>query len=161
MFATSTVPILLPLLVPQQLLYTMGCGKNWRPNETVVLAKTWIAVSNDPIVGIGQKGAQFWGKVKAKIDENSPAEHEQEHESGLFKDHGVNSMKHFWTDQLQPEANKFQDRLTRVLAAKLTSNLTEQQKINIAVALHVGKIDQPNYDFHDFDSSANWKFYNA
>jgi len=70
-------------------------------------------------------------------------------------------MKSFWNDQLHPEANKFQDQLTRVLAAKLTCNLTEQQKINIAVALHVGKIEHPSYDFRDFDSSAAWKVYNA
>jgi len=135
----------------------MGRGKDWKPDEMVVLAKAWIAVSNDPIVGIGQKGAVFWGKVKAKFDELSPAEHE----AGLFKDRTLSSTKSFWNDQLHPEANKFQDRLTRVLAAKLTGNLTEQQKINIAVALHVGQIDKPSYDYRDFNSSANWKPFNA
>ena len=123
----------------------------------VVLAKAWVAVSNDPIVGTAQKASTFWGKVKAKFDELSPAEYE----SGLFKDRGLSSMKSFWNDQLHPEANKFQDRVTRVLAAKLTGNLTEQEKINIAVALHCNKITTPHYDYRNFETADNWKFYSA
>jgi hypothetical protein len=84
-----------------------------------------------------------------------------DHEAGRFKDRSPSSVKNYWFDYVQPEANKIQSSLSKVLAKKPTGNLSELQKINIAVALHLGKIEKFNYDYKDFDSATHWKCFSA
>lgn len=134
----------------------MGRGKDWNSDEYVVLAKAWVQASCDPIVGVGQKAAVFWAKVKLNFDALSPVDHE----TGRYSHRGGSTLKHCWTDSLQPAVNKFQAKLTRTIAAKLTGNLTEDQLINVAVAFHLGEIDKPSYDARSFDASS-WKFFDC
>jgi len=134
-----------------------GRGRGWIPPELDVLAKAYTITSNDPILGVAQKTNTFWEKVKQHFDILSP----DDHEPGRYKDRPLGSIKSYWYDVLHPEVNKFQEKLTKVLAAKLTGNLSDDQKINIAVALHLGEIKMPSYDYRDFAAREKWKCFSA
>ena len=54
---------------------------------------------------------------------------------------------------------KFHKSIRRV-EASCPSGVTEQQKINMAVAIHVGKTNKMDYDFKDFEASS-WRLYFA
>jgi hypothetical protein len=136
---------------------TMGRGKDWRALELVLLARAWVSASNNATLGIGMRSSQFWNDVHDKFIQLSPVDHEQ----GLFKDRAVGTLKNYWNDHLHPQANKFQLCYTKVLAMELTGNLTEDQKINIAVAYYIGAINKPTYDYRDFDSKKHWKCFSA
>jgi len=135
----------------------MGRGKDWRAMEVALLARAWVASSTNEQVGIGQRTAAFWRKVKEKFDLFCPEVYEQ----GLYKDRPENTLKNYWKDHLHPQVNKFHLAYTKVLAMELTGNLSEDQKINIAVAYYTGAIDKPSYDYRDFDSRKHWKCFGA
>ena len=44
----------------------MGAGKGWSCAEHVNLAKAWVSISTDSIIGTGQKGEAFYDKVYKK-----------------------------------------------------------------------------------------------
>lgn len=41
----------------------MGRGKQWAPSEDELLCRAWIAVSEDPLNGTGQKAGKFWKRI--------------------------------------------------------------------------------------------------
>jgi len=135
----------------------MGRGKDWRHDECKVLAQAWIKTSKDPIKGTSQRTSEFWHTCYQHFLSLCPLQHE----AGRFRDRSANSVKNYWFDYVQPEANKIQASLSKVLAKKPTGNLSELQKINIAVALHLGKIEKFDYCYKDFDARCHWKCFSA
>lgn len=55
----------------------MGTGKTWTYNEQRVLCSKYIAVSEDPSTGNGQKSSEFWGKITLLVNEGRAPEHER------------------------------------------------------------------------------------
>jgi hypothetical protein len=135
----------------------MPKGKLWRFGEPENLAKALVFASTNSVTGTGQKSAVYWASVKTKWDELSP----EEYEPGTFKDRSASTLKNYWNDHLHPQINKFQQVLTKVLATQFTGNLTEDQKINIAVAYYTKATQKIHYDYRDFDSKEHWKCFNA
>jgi len=135
----------------------MGRGKEWRPKEPDNLADSYVFASTNSVTGTGQKSYVFWNTIKERWDFLSP----EEYEPGTFKDRTASNLKNFWNDHLHPQVNKFQQVLTKVLATQFTGNLTEDQKINIAVAYYTGATNKIHYDFRDFDSKEHWKCFTA
>jgi hypothetical protein len=64
-----------------------------------------------------------------------------------------------WKDLLSRNAKKFNTCLVRILKAKPTG-VTEDQKVNMAITIHLGKIDTMLYCFKDFEPN-DWKYHQA
>ena len=82
----------------------MPKGKLWNAIELQLLARAWVLTTCDPVVGKSQKASTFWNKVKHNFDLLCP---DGDQEPGRFKEREVNTLKHCWSDKLQPEVNKF------------------------------------------------------
>jgi hypothetical protein len=134
----------------------MGRGKGWCPFEALKVAEAYVRAPNDPILGADQKGSRFWTKVQTIFAALSP----DDCPAGTYKYRKVDAIKVFLKEHVFPQVNKFNISLRLVNAANLTGNLSELQKINIAVAIHLGHIQKPDYDYKDFESS-DWKYFSA
>jgi len=135
----------------------MARGKLWRWGEPDNLAEALVYASTNSVTGTGQKSSVYWASVKTKWDELSP----EEYEPGTFKDRTASNIKNYWNDHLHPQVNKFQQVLTKVMATQFTGNLSEDQKINIAVAFYIGATKKIHYDYRDFNSKEHWKCFTA
>ena len=65
----------------------------------------------------------------------------------------------YWRDKIQPELNKFNIALQMVNASNPTG-MDQQQKVNMAIAIHLGKMDCMNYKYKDFNCH-EWLYYLA
>ena len=53
-------------------------GPNFQSEEDVQLTKSWLHVSQDPIVGCEQKAGKFWERVSEHFKEHSPFENSED-----------------------------------------------------------------------------------
>jgi hypothetical protein len=127
----------------------MGLGKKWQPDEIEAICRSYVIAGNNPVVGNQQPGPAFWKCVKEEFASFCPPNHQQ----GTFVDREVSSMTRFMRVKLLPDVNKFNKHLRTVNAAKLTGNPSEQEMINMAVAIHKGKCATVDYDYRFFDSA--------
>jgi hypothetical protein len=49
-------------------------GPNFQSEEDEQLTKSWLHVSQDPIIGSNQKSGSFWERVSEHFKEHSPIE---------------------------------------------------------------------------------------
>ena len=85
----------------------MGTGKTWTYNEQRVLCSKYIAVSEDPSTGNGQKSSEFWGKITLLVNEGRAPEHERT----------VAAVKSHFQDVISPKVSKFMGYMKKVLLA--------------------------------------------
>jgi hypothetical protein len=130
----------------------MGRGKGWQPDEIEAVCRAYVAAGNNPVKGNQQPREVFWKKVGEAFYGSVPPNHE----SGTFVDRRVSALKCCILEKVLPEVNKFNIQLRKVDAAKLTGNPSEQEKINMAVALHKRKCATVDYDYRFFDSAKEW-----
>jgi hypothetical protein len=64
-----------------------------------------------------------------------------------------------WKDNINRNVKGFNKCLLKIYKAKLTG-VTEAEKINMAIAIHVGKVDTMNYRMRDYEPT-KWKLYQA
>jgi hypothetical protein len=134
----------------------MGRGKVWSSAECQHLAEAWIDVSEDKnevdIKGVNQDGDQFWQRVFSKYAFKGRQE-------GCYSERGVSAVKNFFSDNISRDCKKFNKSLIKVYASRPTG-VTNEEKINIAVAMHLKKADTASSRHRDFPVN-DWKFYKA
>jgi hypothetical protein len=134
----------------------MGRGKVWSPVECKDLAEAWLDISEDnnevDVKGVSQDAEQFWERVFNKYVLCGNQE-------GCYRDRGVSAVKNFWTDSISRECKKFNKSLMKVYASNPTG-VTLEEKINIAVALHLKKAETASSRHRSFPAE-DWKFYQA
>jgi hypothetical protein len=135
----------------------MGRGKKYDSVETEKLCLAWCHASNNPVVGNEQKSGSFWNEVQQKFVALTPANYVP----GTYKDREATALQKYLQKHVFPSVNKFPHQLCRVKEAKLTGGLSDLELINIAVALHLGKIKEPLYDYRKFESEVHWPYYTA
>lgn len=90
---------------------TMGRGKSWESTENEVLARAWIAASEDPITGINQTSKRFMEAIRRRFVEKGTSNPSD----GRYGNRSAASCKaHF--DNISAEAQKFYVSLRRVRA---------------------------------------------
>jgi hypothetical protein len=88
-------------------------GKLFTPEENLMLSKSFITISSDPIVGTDQARVQFWFQITTeynKMCEIANNQNKDEQEGGLskFVERSLDSLKSRWIQKILPAANKFQ-----------------------------------------------------
>ena len=66
-------------------------------------------------------------------------------------------MYAYLRDSVSPNAQKFQEAL-RIFYLSNTTGVMEQEKTNMAVAIHLKKVKKMGYEMKHFDPK-EWKFY--
>jgi hypothetical protein len=152
--ATSLVAI-----VVLTLLSTMGRSLAWNQEETLLLAQAYIAASEDGSVkeGSGQKSHVIWGKVMEEFEKRAPSEASKV--IGRYHNRGMKAVRSRFLDTVQPDVLHFNRALLVVLRSKPTG-CTDQQKVNMAVAIHLGKVERREYAYKDLDPY-DWQNYGA
>ena len=135
----------------------MGRGKEWSKNESLHLAQAWVQMSEgegaDRVIGTNQSTEQFWQGVMELFIAKAP----QPTPQGTYGYREWTALRSHWSEGLSRDVKKFRKSLNRVYARNL-SGCSEQDKINIAVVLHRGVSDAPDYRLATYDPTL-WKFY--
>ena len=136
----------------------MGRGKKYDSLETEKLCLAYVKASHDPTrIGADKQDDEFWALVQQKLIDVSPTNCLP----GTYKHRSVEAFKTYLREQIFPSVNKFLIILRRVHTSPQTTGLTELEKINIAVAIHLGKIEEPDRNYRIYESVANWKPFTA
>jgi hypothetical protein len=134
----------------------MGRGKVWSAAECKHLAEAWLDVSEDKnevdVKGVSQDGDQFWDRVFNKYVLKG-------RQDGCYGERAVSAVRNFWSDNISRDCKKFNKSLIKVYASRPTG-VTLEEKINIAVALHLKKADTASSRHRSFNAN-DWKFYQA
>ena len=131
----------------------MGRAKNWTKEEIALACKAYAVATENSVSGCDIRGEDFNQnlvdifKTFAPVPTPEDTYHFRKHVYVYLRDNVFGALQ------------KFQKSIRKVEASS-PSGVTEQQKINMAVAIHVGKTKKMDYDFKDFDASS-WRLYLA
>jgi len=136
----------------------MGRSKAWTPHEKKVVSAAFIAASEtgSSMTGKHQKSEVLWAKVFEELKERAPPYPACD---DRYHNRGITAIKSHWTDSIRFECLKFNKALNVVFAAHPTG-CTTQNKINMAVAIFLGKTGRMEYQFKEFNPN-EWKNYEA
>ena len=131
---------------------TMGTCKRWSVEERLHLTEAWIDATEDAgeteVKGTYQDSDVFWKRVYDKYVAKAPSNHAK----GSYSGRQVSAMQNQWKDKLARDVKKFNKSLLRVISAKPTG-CTEQNQINMAVAIHLGKTSTMSYVHKEFEAN--------
>jgi hypothetical protein len=141
----------------------MGRAKTWSSHEAELAARAYIAATHDSINGSGQKAEDFAKRVHEEFSKLTPA---GVGGTGTYSDRDPDcSQQTVWKyvrDTILKETQKFNATLNVVLNSGLTG-VTHDEKVNIAVAMHLNRIKDGNnkYDYRPFESESKWRLFKA
>lgn len=137
----------------------MGRGKVWTLHENLHLAEAWLQVSEDAdeatVKGTNQDGDEFWKRVEVAFKEKTPSPNPE----GQYQERSNPAIINQWKEKIARQARKFNASLMKVYRSNPTG-CTEQNKINMAVAIYLKKTDKMDYTHKDFNPN-NWPVYLA
>ena len=90
------------------------------------------------------------------IEKKAPADAMQE---GRCHCRGMKPIKSHWRDNISKECNGF-NRKPMLVHSSDPTGCNEQDKVNVAVAIHLRKVDRMECKFNSFEAK-NWKHCNA
>ena len=102
--------------------------------EDILLIKTWLATTMDPICGTEQKGNKYWDKIWKEYHE--PKQYVESHP--IVTNHDVASLQHRW-GVIQGEVNKY---------VGYYSQVTKRPQSGMGVATHVSSIALSCHHLH-------------
>jgi len=137
----------------------MGRSVAWTPKENTTVAKAFIAASEERSAdcGTGQDTQTLWNKVMEEIAKRAPVVLSEVQ----FRYHNRKQsavQKHF-NKNIKADVLKFNDALRIVYMSHPTGS-SQQQKVNMAIAIHLGKTSRREYGFRDFNP-LNWNNHEA
>jgi hypothetical protein len=135
---------------------TMARGLNWTSSEVSAAAKAYVSATNNPLKGADQKLNDFVADILKKLEQLAP--YGLKTSDGTFHNRGFSAWAHL-RDSVFRDVQKFNEAL-RIVYLSVPSGVTEEQKINMAVAIHMNKTKHMNYDYKDYDSK-KWRNYFA
>ena len=133
-----------------------GSGKRWSVQERVHLTEAWVDASQDA-GEVEIKGTYQDSDVLGRVYQKFTAKRPSNAAKGLYNNRQVTAITNQWKDTISREVKKFNKSLLRVFNAKPTG-CTEQNKINMAVAIHLGKTSTMSYVHKEFESN-DWNLY--
>mmetsp|Transcript_29144 Transcript_29144/g.64259 ORF Transcript_29144/g.64259 Transcript_29144/m.64259 type:complete len:156 (+) Transcript_29144:181-648(+) len=126
---------------------TMGRGPNWSADEYEALAKAFKQVGGDPIKGASQRKSQYYERLHRAFKMNCQKSKALSSDSN-WSDRSKKACKTEW-DKAKLDIGKFINCLGKVYAMEPTGNPSEDNMINMAIAIHLGETATPRYS--DFE----------
>ena len=134
---------------------TMVSKKHYKAEEVTVLAKAFAIASQDPIVGADQRSEDLAKKIHLKVKELAPANCD----AGTYHHRTPDGIWGFLRDTVLKDVQAFNKSLRLVYLSE-PSGVSEEDKINMAVAIHKSKVERMEYRFKDYEAR-DWKCYDA
>ena len=140
----------------------MGKAKTWTAEECEAAARAYVESTLDDIRGAEQKGDEFGAEFHQAFAAYAPP---GVRGTGTWTDRDPdgNACKvwHFVRNTILKDVQRFYRTLNAVLNMEL-SGVTHEQKVNIAVAMFLKKIQEgkTHYDYRDFDAN-KWRLFKA
>ena len=135
----------------------MGRGLGYSLHERRALAIAYINASNDSVDGADQNVPEFGAKIITNLLTLQPTGAEPGHY--VDRDETGVTQWQYLRDSVFGDIQKFNHSFLLVEQAEI-SGITDQEMINIAVALHLGRIDHPDRDARDTNPT-DWTNYLA
>ena len=126
--------------------------KHWKSKEIEAVCKGYVKATLNTRIGADMDLKTFASEVANRMMEFSPADPEL----GTWHLRRGTVYTHL-RDRVFPSIQKYIKCLRHIYSCNPTG-CTEQEKWNMAVAMHVGKTRTMNYDFKGFDPES-WKSY--
>ena len=130
----------------------MPKGKRYTDAEVHLIAKAYCWATNDGIKGSEQKLDSFMQRVVEYLKRHAPDNVIE----GTYHTRDVGSIQKY-INKMKADVAKFMAKLRQVELVDW-SGLSYDQKVNIAVAVYLGKAKAPHYDYKNFDATA-WPNY--
>ena len=127
-------------------------GRHWTGAEIHAACKAYAKATLNPAVGADQPLEAFEAEMTVRMEEFTPADADD----GTY--HRRRKIYTYLRDNVFKCFQKFNKALRHIYACNPTG-VTEQQKINMAVALHNKETQSMDYNFKDYDSEKKWKLY--
>ena len=133
-------------------LFHLTMTRHWQAEEITAACKGYAKATLNPRVGADKDFNAFSNEVLLRTEEFSPPEAQE----GRFH-HRSPRIYTYLRDRVFPTLQKFNKALRHIYSCNSTG-VTEQEKINMAVALFLDKTTTMDYAFKNFNP-LNWKHY--
>ena len=135
----------------------MGKGKKWSTEELKHLAEAWISISEDSgeamVKGTNQESDEFWRRIYNVFISKLPNAPEG------YANRALSAVRSQWKDKLSKYIRSFNKQLQKVQCSNPTG-CSEQNIVNMAVAIQMGKTSVRSYLFKDYQAM-DWPYYLA
>ena len=128
-------------------------GRHWADAEVAAACKAYAKATLNPLVGTDQDLDQFAQEIALQMEEVAPPDVQP----GMYHHRGTRIYPYL-RDCVFPQLQKFNKALRHIYACNPTG-VTEQQKINMAVALFKKVVKGMDYEYKDYDAAKHWKMY--
>ena len=132
----------------------MGSGKKVGSDEAYAIALAYVRTTEDPRLGADRKGSDFQAQVFATLKELSPVDPPD----GTYWHRDEANITRI-SRNIRKDVALFNKALNFVKASQPTG-VDAQQIVNLAVARHLKKMDEVDYQFKNFDAN-KWAYYKA
>lgn len=129
-------------------------NKHYTAQEVNAIAKAYVSATSNSIKGADQTIDDFTAAIIEKLEQIAPSNCED----GTYHKRG-DSVYPYFRDTVCKDVSSFNIALRMVYCSEPTG-VTEQEKINMAVAIHLKKTSKMDYAFKNFVAT-NWRFYGA
>jgi small ubiquitin-related modifier len=137
---------------------TMTRGAAWGSAETAAAARAYVDATNNPLRDAEQKQKVFVADLLSKLEGLAPAGLDPKF--GLYHHRGAAAWT-FLRDSAFKDIKKFINGALLTVYLSNPSGVTEQQKINVAVAIHMKKTKVVDHEYKDYDATKEWRNYLA
>eukprot|EP00267_Zea_mays_P041815 XP_020393744.1 uncharacterized protein LOC109939811 [Zea mays] len=110
--------------------------QNFKPDEDLLLCKTWLEISSDPVISTGQRKEGLWARIEKRYNELR----------GEFPLRLNRALSSRW-DKIRAETGKFAGFYARVLREN-QSGLTDNDKTSKAATLYATSQKKPFHFMH-------------
>ena len=128
-------------------------GRHWSGSEIAAACKAYAKATLNPLVGADRDIESFSREIVTHMVDFAPVNAPD----GTFQHHGLRIYQYL-RDNDFGYFHKFNKRLRHIYACNPTG-VTEQQKINMAVAVYNRKVNGMDYAFKDYNADTHWKLY--
>jgi small ubiquitin-related modifier len=130
----------------------------WGSAEIAAVAKAYVDVTNNPLRDADQKQKVFIADLLSKLESLAPAGLNPK--LGTYHHRGAAAWT-FLSGACFKDVHKFINGALLSVYLSKPSGVTEQQKINGAVAIHMKKTNYMNHEYKDYDATKEWRHYLA
>jgi hypothetical protein len=133
---------------------TMPLGKRWNLAEETILAKAYLAATQNPFKGADQTAIAFQNDLFDKFKSFSPEDAE---DGRYYHRTGMAILEEL--RRLKADVQSFNKALN-IVSASSPTGVTKDEEVAMAVAIHCKVTKRMDYHFKNFDVTA-WKFFGA
>jgi hypothetical protein len=154
--SSQQIVLLFPLSIQYFHIQIMGRGRNWSAHERECASVAWLTAMNTKAVWLKPTDQYFKNHLHHVLQTISPTDDPR----GRYAGRNVSSIYDFLRGHILPDVSDFVHKSLQCVLNSNPVNVTEDQVISMAIAIHLQKTDRMDYTFKNHDHY-QWKNYRA